>query len=455
MCTNPRTLIIRNKDYNSRRPSNVLPSYLNKRLVGSLISSSAKVRFGSVDYAHPLNLGVRESEYEYSCRMVTVPCGKCVECLKTRQNDLACRCVRQAQISGSMQFLTLTYDDDHLPLAMSLERVDKSTGECDIVEKMKLITRQELPVVDDVVYGDAIADLIAKDKYKVRYFYRTIYEDDEQLYQVVITPSLNPRDVRLWLKSARVRYQREYGIKLPEFKYVICGEMGASTHRPHYHLCFFGLSNHDVRWLSSYWKYGFTYLKTVKAVNNDGTSGFEIAARYISKYMTKGDMECSSVKCGYAYKSRLMSSKGLGGNLDSHLVDYFRCYDLFGRYDLNKPLPVNVVPKLVSELKKRCTFNIGGKDFRLSNRFIKQIWYVKTSQNTYRASVVRRQVSDFIQSIASIDYFSKFVKDYPWLSEREVTSLVMQQRRLDEARFSLKNERGKAAFKAFYYNSKF
>lgn len=46
-----------------------------------------------------------------------VPCGKCEECLQTKKNDIYVRCYHEYnQCNQNALFLTLTYDDLHLPL---------------------------------------------------------------------------------------------------------------------------------------------------------------------------------------------------------------------------------------------------------------------------------------------------------------------------------------------------
>ena len=54
-----------------------------------------------------------------------VPCGKCVECLSQKRNDWSVRLYYEMQkYSTPPAFVTLTYDDDHLP-----SMVDEDTGE--------------------------------------------------------------------------------------------------------------------------------------------------------------------------------------------------------------------------------------------------------------------------------------------------------------------------------------
>jgi len=46
---------------------------------------------------------------------VSVPCGKCIECLNRRSNGWTFRLLQEAKNSTSCVFLTLTYDDQNIP----------------------------------------------------------------------------------------------------------------------------------------------------------------------------------------------------------------------------------------------------------------------------------------------------------------------------------------------------
>lgn len=52
---------------------------------------------------------------------VTVPCGQCVGCRLERSRQWAIRCVHEASLYEDNCFLTLTYNDDHLPKDRSLD----------------------------------------------------------------------------------------------------------------------------------------------------------------------------------------------------------------------------------------------------------------------------------------------------------------------------------------------
>lgn len=52
---------------------------------------------------------------------LSVPCGRCVGCRSARAAGWARRCVHEASLYDHNSFLTLTYDDEHLPVDGTLE----------------------------------------------------------------------------------------------------------------------------------------------------------------------------------------------------------------------------------------------------------------------------------------------------------------------------------------------
>lgn len=55
---------------------------------------------------------------------VTLPCGRCVGCRLERSRQWAVRCMHEAKLYDENSFITLTYDDPHLPPDKSLEYRD-------------------------------------------------------------------------------------------------------------------------------------------------------------------------------------------------------------------------------------------------------------------------------------------------------------------------------------------
>ena len=299
--------------------------------------------------------------------VVPVPCGKCIECLKNRQNAMVSRCHAEAEKRGTFGFLTLTYDDEHLPIAQSLWRCSKETGEIERVEQGEIICSAR-----DSLFVDRarVLDLLSVKKGpKPVYFDKFIdgFEDDEYLYFFRLTPSVCRTDVRLWLKRSRVRYERKFGCKFSPFSYVAVSEYGPNTCRPHYHLAFFGLNKFELEWLAYQWKYGFTDYKFVNRINPDGTDGFQIAARYIGKYMTKGKFDCDSVCDKSAEKPRVCQSMGIGKSLLDKLRSSMCGFDLYGEFDLDtlfcptlgRCLNENELNTLSNEIPKRLSYCVG------------------------------------------------------------------------------------------------
>lgn len=52
---------------------------------------------------------------------VQIPCGQCIGCRLERSRQWAIRCVHEASLYDDNCFITLTYDDDHLPKDKSLD----------------------------------------------------------------------------------------------------------------------------------------------------------------------------------------------------------------------------------------------------------------------------------------------------------------------------------------------
>lgn len=58
---------------------------------------------------------VSNSSQGYSDLQVVVPCGKCIGCRLDKSREWSIRCVNEASQHDKNCFITLTYDDDHLP----------------------------------------------------------------------------------------------------------------------------------------------------------------------------------------------------------------------------------------------------------------------------------------------------------------------------------------------------
>lgn len=65
---------------------------------------------------------VFDSVKGFADRPVTVPCGQCIGCRLERSRQWAVRCMHEASLHDDNAFVTLTYEDEHLPRFGSLDR---------------------------------------------------------------------------------------------------------------------------------------------------------------------------------------------------------------------------------------------------------------------------------------------------------------------------------------------
>ena len=114
---------------------------------------------------------------------VEIPCGSCLDCRLQYSRSWAERCLVETQYHETSFFLTLTYDDEHLP---SCENINPTTGE------------------------------------------------------ISTAHSLQPRDLELFWKRLRKHYADS------RISYFACGEYGSTTARPHYHAIVYGVPITDL-----------------------------------------------------------------------------------------------------------------------------------------------------------------------------------------------------------------
>lgn len=193
-----------------------------------------------------------------------VPCGRCVECIKKKQNEFVVRTYIEVLQRGSFCFFTLTYNDEHLPNV----------------------------VIDDS--GEVVG-------------------------------TLRRADVKKMFHDVRQSVSRS-GVVLPNFAWFYNGEYGPRTNRPHYHGCFIGLSPEYVKYFSDYWTkhFGFALFKEINVLD---TKSVSCVSRYIAKYVTKPqEFEYKYVLDGLVEKPRKVCSKGYGFPLDKErFIKYHLC----------------------------------------------------------------------------------------------------------------------------------
>lgn len=69
---------------------------------------------------NPINLPVKQADGSY--RRMLVPCGKCMACRVQRTSEWSLRLMQESDYYDDNAFVTLTYDDDHLPADLGLHK---------------------------------------------------------------------------------------------------------------------------------------------------------------------------------------------------------------------------------------------------------------------------------------------------------------------------------------------
>lgn len=106
-------------------------------------------------------------------RTYTFPCGKCLACLRRYANEWAFRAMCEAETSKAVHFLTLTYEDENLPLSV----LDRPTLRFDDVDKWLKRFRHLVPPLRYFMCGE-YGDKFGRPHYHlISYFPEDVTQD--------------------------------------------------------------------------------------------------------------------------------------------------------------------------------------------------------------------------------------------------------------------------------------
>lgn len=178
--------------------------------------------------------GVQKDGHEY----FLVACGKCMSCRLAKARSWADRCCLEINYLNSETrkfnnccFLTLTYDDEHLPLISS----DKKFYSGQYLEKRGLKNENKFVVLDLSRTTKVIDESTGEIKYLAGINHKTL----KPFYMSTLQYS----DVQRFIRSLK-RSLARHGEQ--DFTYLVAGEYGGKTHRPHYHIVIFGYRPDDL-----------------------------------------------------------------------------------------------------------------------------------------------------------------------------------------------------------------
>ena len=148
------------------------------------IVTSSKVKWIRFDGDRWIRYEDGEPFGDYRIDFQYIPCQQCIGCRMDYSAQWAARCMLEAQYYDESWFVTLTYDDDHLPWSNYIKDIDMDTGE---------VFEARAP-----------------------------------------TPTLRMDDFSAFMKRLRKNTGQDLRV------YPV-GEYGSKTFRPHYHAIIFGL----------------------------------------------------------------------------------------------------------------------------------------------------------------------------------------------------------------------
>lgn len=387
---------------------------------------------------------------------ILVPCGRCVECMKDKQNDVAVMCVREAEKRGSFEFVTLTYSNESIPMYFSIrgEDLDELTppARCPNEETEKEWRKEYFKNHKTCFDSD--------------YYYSV--DEDDLMFDYSVTPSLCREDIKDFFKRARRNYSYRHKEDL-NFSYICCGEYGPNTGRPHWHLGIFGLTHEQVMEITEDWrkKFGFTTVSTVEPVDlKDGKNHYEAAGKYVGKYLCKPEeIENPAVKEKRVEKPRRQSSIGFGIKDDEEeLKRYHYCFDMVGEYDpdnvheLFERLTIDERKQLLNEIIRRKKYYLNGKEYKLPEKIKRRLFTRSYKEVEPDGTIKRKSCPIQIQCLVSSavrSYFNKnFAEELQQLKSQYGSEVPFEKiREIIHNENTVRQNRGKATFQNMVRNT--
>lgn len=218
------------------------------------------------------------------------------------------------------------------------------------------------------------------------WFFTLTYSNDNLPY-IEGFPSLRRSDVKKWKREVRRNYFRKTGVPFPDFSYMICGEYGTRTHRPHYHGYVCGLDNYHAHYLAKYWQdnYGFVLVKSIPFSSKD----ISCVSRYVAKYCVKP--EGLKVPNSKVEKPRVQTSVGFGLPSD---FDDRKSYYLDG---VNPRTLQGFTRGSLDTIKNRLKYSFGGVSYSLPLYLKKKLLYEKGLSGNYKASALSHLLTSSLQ----------------------------------------------------------
>lgn len=224
-------------------------------------------------------------------RELMVGCGSCPACQEIKRNSLSNRLALEEHRAKYCSFVTLTYDEAHLPIVDASRLFSSFDGE--VVTLLQNYDFNENFSTPSVVNTEELRNSVVLYN-KHRAFYKANYSVNSNVtYEDNQVAVLVNRHLQLFIKRFRKYVSQNYNEKI---RYYAVGEYGVQSLRPHWHILFFYSSSQLARdfentvqlgtksrpiqtpvFLRSLWKFGY-----IDSKQTDGKAYF-----YVSSYVNK------------------------------------------------------------------------------------------------------------------------------------------------------------------------
>jgi len=229
---------------------------------------------------------------------IQIPCGQCRGCRRKRSRDWALRCVHEIRAHTFNCFITLTYNDQHLPRDAGLNHQHFA----DFISRLRAALHREIRREGhtDAYDGDRRTDQSAE---KERARQQHASWKSKAAERLLPSRPLRGAEGRGGEKTKQFQYdlneisntqpsrRKQRAARRLHVGYYMCGEYGERNGRPHYHAILFGIDFADRQFhtmrngnridtsktLEKLWGMGFASV---------GGATYE-SARYISEYIIK------------------------------------------------------------------------------------------------------------------------------------------------------------------------
>lgn len=159
---------------------------------------------------HPVRIANRSTG-----EPIIVGCGKCAACIGMRAAQMTLKCNLESQAHRYCYFITLTYDEVHLPVMHPVPIAGTNGQEHYFISTCKRLKERGKLIATSVISKRQINEL-----------YKKIGNPEG-------IPYLSVREAQLFIKRLRKNIEKCTNEKI---RYFLCGEYGGKHLRPHYHI---------------------------------------------------------------------------------------------------------------------------------------------------------------------------------------------------------------------------